>query len=60
MPSKELKAARDAAEAAAVVIRSMYQKNLKITTKADATPVTEADVRAEEAIKSVLTERLPT
>jgi histidinol-phosphatase len=59
MPSKELQAARDAAEAAAVVIRSMYQKNLQITTKADATPVTEADVRAEEAIRSVLTARFP-
>src|SRR5215468_374151 len=59
MPSKELQAARDAAEAAAVVIRSMYQKNLQITTKADATPVTEADVRSEEAIKAVLTERFP-
>src|ERR1700742_2892743 len=59
MPSKELQAARDAAEAAAVVIRSLYQKNLQITTKADATPVTEADVRAEEAIRSVLTERFP-
>jgi len=59
MPSKELQAARDAAEAAAVVIRSMYQKNLQITTKADATPVTEADVRAEEAIRSVLSERFP-
>jgi histidinol-phosphatase len=59
MPSKELQAARDAAEAAAVVIRSLYQKNLQITTKADATPVTEADVRAEGAIRSVLTERFP-
>ncbi len=59
MPSKELQAARDAAEAAAVVIRSLYQKNLQITTKADATPVTEADVRAEEAIRNVLTERFP-
>ena len=59
MPSKELEAARDAAEAAAVVIRSLYQKNLQVTTKADATPVTEADVRAEEAIRSVLTERFP-
>ena len=59
MPSKELQAARDAAEAAAVVIRSLYQKNLQITTKADATPVTEADVRAEEAIRSVLMERFP-
>src|ERR1700749_1254879 len=59
MPSKELQAARDAAEAAAVVIRSLYQKNLAITTKADASPVTEADVRAEEAIKSILSERFP-
>src|SRR6201996_2653536 len=59
MPSKELQAARDAAEAAARVINSFYQKNLQITTKADATPVTEADVRAEEAIRSVLTDRFP-
>src|SRR5579871_6478196 len=59
MPSKELQAARDAADAAAVVIRSLYQKNLQITTKSDATPVTEADVRAEEAIKAVLSERFP-
>src|SRR6201996_3179773 len=59
MPSKELQAARDAAEAAARVINSFYQKNLQITTKADATPVTEADVRAEEAIRAVLTERFP-
>jgi histidinol-phosphatase len=59
MPSKELQAALDAAQAAAVVIRSLYQKNLQVTTKADATPVTEADVRAEEAIRSVLSERFP-
>src|SRR5215475_6511228 len=59
MPSKELQAARDAAEAAATVIRTLYQKNLQVTTKADATPVTEADVRAEEAIRSVLTKRFP-
>jgi histidinol-phosphatase len=59
MPSKELQAARDAAEAAARVINSLYQKNLRITTKSDATPVTEADVRAEEAIRAVLMERFP-
>src|ERR1700761_9841718 len=59
MSSKELQAARDAAEAAAQVIRTLYQKNLQITTKADATPVTEADVRAEEAIRSVLAKRFP-
>lgn len=60
MPSKELQAALDAAQAAAEVIRSLYQKNLAVTTKADASPVTEADVRAEEAIKRVLGERFPT
>src|SRR5712691_5974813 len=59
MPSQELQAALDAAQAAAVVIRSLYQKNLQITTKADATPVTEADVRAEEAIRTVLYDRFP-
>lgn len=59
MPSKELEAALEAAQAAATVIRSLYQRNLQITTKADATPVTEADIRAEEAIRSVLLERFP-
>jgi histidinol-phosphatase len=57
--SKELQAALDAAEAAAVVIRSMYQRNLAIHTKADATPVTEADVQSEQAIRAILTERFP-
>jgi histidinol-phosphatase len=59
MPSKELQAALDAAQAAAVIIRSLYQQNLQITTKADATPVTEADVRAENAIRTVLNDRFP-
>lgn len=59
MNSKELQAALDAAEAAAVVIRSLYQRNLAVHTKADASPVTEADVRAEEAIRTLLTERFP-
>jgi histidinol-phosphatase len=59
MASKELQAAREAAQAAAEVIRSLYQKNLRVTTKADATPVTEADVRAEEAIRAILGKRFP-
>jgi histidinol-phosphatase len=59
MASKELQAALDAAQAAAEVIRSLYQKNLAVTTKADASPVTEADVRAEEVIKVILSERFP-
>ena len=59
MTSKELQAALDAAEAAATIIRSMYQRNLAIHTKADATPVTEADVQSEQAIRAILTERFP-
>ena len=57
--SPELKAAIDAAEAAAAVIRALYQRNLAVTTKADQSPVTEADVRAEEAIHEVLRTRFP-
>jgi histidinol-phosphatase len=58
-PSVELKAALDAATAAAEVIRGFYQRNVKIEVKADKTPVTEADVRSEEAIRELLTRRFP-
>ncbi len=60
MPSRELQAALDAARAAAEVIRGLYQKNLAVRTKEDQSPVTEADVRAEETILAVLSERFPT
>ena len=59
MPSKELQAAQEAARAAAEVIRSLYQKNLQVKTKADTSPVTEADVRAEEVIREILAARFP-
>ena len=59
MPSAELTAALDAARAAADVIRGFYQRNVKIEVKADKTPVTEADVRSEEAIRDLLTRRFP-
>lgn len=59
MASEELRAALEAAQAASEVIRRLYQQNLSVRTKADATPVTEADVRAEEAIRAVLTRRFP-
>jgi len=58
-PSQELKAALDAAHAAAEVIRGFYQRNVKIEVKADKTPVTEADVRAEEAIRDLLMKQFP-
>jgi histidinol-phosphatase len=57
--SPELQAALDAAEAASAVIRDLYRRNLAVTTKSDRSPVTEADVRAEEAIRSVLARRFP-
>ena len=59
MPSTELQAALAAAAAAAEVIRLLYQRNLKVETKSDRSPVTEADVRAEEAIHAVLAKRFP-
>src|ERR1019366_7370385 len=59
MASKELQAALDAARAAAEVIRELYQRNLAVTLKADKSPVTEADVRAEQAIRAVLCARFP-
>lgn len=60
MPSKELAAALDAARAAAEVIQRLYQRNLAVTIKADRSPVTEADVQAEQAIRAVLEQRFPT
>ena len=59
MPSAELKAAIEAAEAAARVIRDLYQRNLAVITKADKSPVTEADVKAEQAIREVLSQHFP-
>jgi len=54
-----LATALEAARAAADVIRRYYQSNLAVTVKADKTPVTEADVEAEQVIRAILTERFP-
>jgi histidinol-phosphatase len=59
MPSQELQAARAAAQTAAEIVRAYYQRDLAVHTKADASPVTEADVRAEEAIREVLSAQFP-
>lgn len=58
-PSAELKAALEAAEHAAEIARSLYQRNVEVRIKADKTPVTEADVRCEMAIREVLESRFP-
>ena len=57
--SAELAAALDAADAADAVIAPMYRSNVAVEIKADRTPVTEADRRAEAAIRAVLGARFP-
>ncbi|MEM1261235.1 MAG: inositol monophosphatase family protein [Pseudomonadota bacterium] len=57
--SQQLAAAQEAAHAAASVIMAHYQANVAVTVKADRTPVTVADVEAEQAIKRVLLAAYP-
>jgi len=57
--SPELQAALDAAEAAARIARSLYQRNLAVRVKQDKSPVTEADVQCELAIREILQSRFP-
>lgn len=59
MPSRELTAAIEAAAAAAEVIRPYYRSALTVRTKADDSPVTDADVRAEEVIRATLERHCP-
>ena len=58
-PSPELQAALDAARQAASIARSLYQHNIEVRLKADKSPVTEADVRCETAIREILESRFP-
>src|ERR1700681_500691 len=58
-PSPELKAALDAAEQAAGIARSMFQRNIEVRVTADMSRVTEADVRCEIAIREMLEARFP-
>ena len=52
--SPHLQTALDAAAAAAEVICGLYRHNVRVEVKSDKTPVTEADVGAERAIRAVL------
>ncbi len=54
-----LQVARNAAEAAAAVIHPYYRGRFETLTKADATPVTQADIEAEAAIRAVLAAAYP-
>lgn len=60
MPHSEyLAAALEAARAAADVVNHYYQRNVKVTLKADKSPVTEADVETEKTIRSILAAKFP-
>jgi histidinol-phosphatase len=54
-----LTAAREAAEAAAEVIRHYWRRGVVVELKSDATPVTVADREAEQAIRKILQAALP-
>jgi histidinol-phosphatase len=57
--SPELQAALDAANVAADIARSLYRHNVEVRIKADKSPVTEADVRCELAIREIIETRFP-
>lgn len=58
-PSARLSIALDAAKAAASISRGYYRGNFAVTTKDDMTPVTEADVECEQAIRRIVLEAFP-
>ena len=57
--SEYLTAALEAAQRAAEISRSYYAGNFTVSTKADLTPVTQADVECEEAISAMILGRFP-
>jgi histidinol-phosphatase len=57
--SPRLEAALAAASQAAAIIRARYQDRTPARAKADGSPVTDADVAAEQAIRAVVAARFP-
>ncbi|MDZ7642793.1 MAG: inositol monophosphatase family protein [Woeseiaceae bacterium] len=57
--SRELVVALQAARAAAEISRRYYAGNFTVRTKADRTPVTQADVECEEAIRGIILDAFP-
>jgi len=57
--SAELKVALQAASVAADISRSYFKGNFKVTIKEDLTPVTQADVECELAIRKVILDAFP-
>jgi histidinol-phosphatase len=57
--SAHLRVALAAASKAAEISRSYYAGNFTVTTKEDMTPVTQADVECEQAIREIILEAFP-
>ncbi len=59
LSSEHLHVALEAARAAGEISRDYYQGNFTVETKADMTPVTQADVECEAAIRELILGRFP-
>jgi histidinol-phosphatase len=59
MHSPQLKVALEAAAAAAEISRKYYRGNFTVRTKSDLTPVTQADVECEQAIRDIILDAFP-
>ncbi len=57
--SEFLQVALQAAKRSAEISREYYAGNFTVTTKEDLTPVTQADVECEQAIREIILERFP-
>jgi histidinol-phosphatase len=57
--SRYLRVALEAANSAAEVIRHYYRNGVEVSLKADQTPVTRADIEAEEVIRRAITTAFP-
>ena len=57
--SEYLQIALQAASAASEISRDYYAGNFTVTTKDDLTPVTQADIECEQAIRKIILERSP-
>ena len=59
LSSDHLRVALEAARAAGEISRKYYKGNLTVEIKEDRTPVTQADVECEAAIREIILERFP-
>lgn len=57
--SEYLQTALQAASVASEISRNYYAGNFTVTTKDDLTPVTQADIECEQAIRKIILERFP-